>query len=197
VIVDDKGGLANVVVFLEPAPGQHLDFKVPDSPAILTEKELEFSPHVLAVVVGRALEIRNEDNAPDEVRSTWARNLPFDYPLPPHGVHRIPALRDAELLSVKSIAHYYMGAFIYVLDNPYFAVTREDGSFTIDTRGLPDGEYNFKAWQEAYSYLPPQKVVIKDGKSATPLRFVFDADRWGRRTRRATTVPSPTTTPSK
>ena len=39
-----------------------------------------------------------------------------------------------------------MKAYIAVFDHPYFAVTGEDGKFTI--KGLPAGTYEVEAWHE-------------------------------------------------
>lgn len=37
-----------------------------------------------------------------------------------------------------------MHAWAFAAENPYVAMTREDGSFSID--GLPPGGYELKAW---------------------------------------------------
>jgi hypothetical protein len=66
-----------------------------------------------------------------------------------------------------------MLAYVRVLDNPYFAVTGDDGSYKIDTRGLPDGEYELVFWQEKYLE-KTEKVNLKDGKA--DVNFSYDAD---------------------
>jgi len=41
-----------------------------------------------------------------------------------------------------------MTAYLYVSTNPFFAVTGEDGSFTI--KDVPAGKYTIEAWHEKY-----------------------------------------------
>ena len=68
-----------------------------------------------------------------------------------------------------------MKAIIRVFDNPYFAVSNEQGNYSIDTTGLPDGTYTVQAWQEVYHDSKPQQVEIKGGKAAKPVDFKYDA----------------------
>jgi hypothetical protein len=53
-----------------------------------------------------------------------------------------------------------MRAFISVLPNPFFAVTKEDGSYEI--KGLPAGEYEVEVLHGKVKGTT-QKVTVKDG----------------------------------
>jgi len=66
----------------------------------------------------------------------------------------------AETFRVKCEVHGWMGAYIGVFEHPFFAVTGEDGSFTI--KGLPAGEYTLEAWHEKYG---TQTLKVKVGGS--------------------------------
>ena len=46
----------------------------------------------------------------------------------------------------KCDVHGWMNAYVGVLDHPYFAVTKPDGSFSIPN--LPPGSYTLAAWHE-------------------------------------------------
>ena len=50
------------------------------------------------------------------------------------------------MIRVKCNIHGWMHAFIGVVDNPYFAVTGDDGTFEL--KNVPPGEYTIEAWQE-------------------------------------------------
>jgi hypothetical protein len=50
------------------------------------------------------------------------------------------------LIPVKCNQHPWMKAYIGVLKHPFFAVSAEDGSFTI--KGVPAGKYTVAAWHE-------------------------------------------------
>ena len=50
------------------------------------------------------------------------------------------------MVPFKCDVHGWMNAYVGVLDHPYFAVSKEDGSFEI--KGLPPGTYTIEAWHE-------------------------------------------------
>src|SRR3989338_5892733 len=47
-------------------------------------------------------------------------------------------------IPLKCDVHFWMTGYLHVLAHPFFAVTGEDGSFTIP--GLPAGTYTLEAW---------------------------------------------------
>ncbi len=51
------------------------------------------------------------------------------------------------MIPVKCNIHPWMRSYISVVDNPFFAVSAEDGSFTI--KGLPPGTYTIEAIHES------------------------------------------------
>jgi hypothetical protein len=59
--------------------------------------------------------------------------------------------------------HPWMRAYIHVLSNPFFAVTKDDGTYEI--KGLPAGEYEIEALH-AKAGSASQKVTVKDGDAA-------------------------------
>ncbi|MFN3477670.1 MAG: carboxypeptidase-like regulatory domain-containing protein, partial [Candidatus Methylomirabilales bacterium] len=52
--------------------------------------------------------------------------------------------------------HREMSAYIVVLQNPFFALTNEEGEFAI--KNVPPGSYTVKAWHEK---LKPQSQEVK------------------------------------
>ena len=76
---------------------------------------------------------------------------------------RIPVeLKRAGTVRVDCDAHGWMEGWIYVVDNPYYAVTGADGKFTISD--VPPGEYKLVAVQ---SFTGPieMPVTVKGGES--------------------------------
>ena len=59
---------------------------------------------------------------------------------------RKPLRASEVLIPVKCNQHPWMKAYIGVLKHPFFAVSGEDGSFTI--KGVPPGTYTVAAWRE-------------------------------------------------
>jgi uncharacterized protein (DUF2141 family) len=57
-----------------------------------------------------------------------------------------------------------MRSYIGVVNHPFFAVTGEDGTFTI--KGLPPGKYTVEAWHEKYGTKDVEITVnAKESKS--------------------------------
>ena len=69
------------------------------------------------------------------------------------------------MIPFKCNVHPWMKAYVGVLSHPFFAVTGDDGSFTL--KGLPPGDYTLEAWHEK---LGTQEIKVtvaaKDSKSA-------------------------------
>jgi uncharacterized protein (DUF2141 family) len=75
-------------------------------------------------------------------------------------------LKRAGLVRVECDAHGWMLGWVYVADNPYYAVTAKDGTFTI--KDVPPGQYALVAWQEHTGEREvPVTVKPKEGVSVT------------------------------
>jgi len=71
------------------------------------------------------------------------------------------------LVPVKCNQHPWMKAYVGVLKHPFFAVSGEDGSFTI--KGVPPGKYTVVAWHEggANGTEKTMQVTVPASGSAT------------------------------
>jgi hypothetical protein len=58
-----------------------------------------------------------------------------------------------------------MLGWVYVADNPYYAITTKDGAFTI--ADIPPGNYTLVAWQEFTG--PTETPITIKAKEATTL----------------------------
>ena len=64
-----------------------------------------------------------------------------------------------------------MRAYFAVIGTGYYAVTSEDGSFTL--RELPPGKYTMTAWHETYG-TRNQEITVAAGQQTT-VNFVYNA----------------------
>ena len=176
VVVGDKGELANVVVSLKGENGKEVKGPMPMKPAVLDQKGCMYTPHVIAMMVGQPLEVKNSDSFMHNVHSLAIDNPSFNFAQPVPSEKKVPSFEKPETITIKCDVHPWMKAYIVVLDNPYFAVSNEDGKYTIDTKGLPDGTYELTAWQEKYGDSKPQQVTIKGGKAEKPVDFTFKSN---------------------
>ncbi len=81
-------------------------------------------------------------------------------------------MKAPEVFKVKCDVHPWMGAFVHVLEHPFFSVTGDDGTFTIT--GLPPGNYTVTAWHESLGEKQQADVKVEEGKPTT-VEFSFEA----------------------
>lgn len=148
----------NVVVYVEKAAGP---FFPPSEPAVIDQEGLKFIPRVLAVLRGTTVAFHNADPVRHNVFTpdgdkynlgTWPTGESRTHVFSRSGVYR-------QLCNI----HLEMAAFVIVLDNPWFAVTDEQGRFRI--RNVPVGSYTLKTWSEKLSPGSAQ-VTVEAGKVA-------------------------------
>jgi len=180
VVADDKGNLANVIVAIKKAEGQDLPADVPKAPAVLDQKGCMYSPHVLAVMTGQDFVVKNDDPFLHNVHSLSTVNPAFNFGQPnKDDGKKADPMKAAEFFRVKCDVHPWMSAYVGVFEHPYFAVSKEDGTFSIPTAGLPDGEYTVQFIHEKFAddveKSPTEKVTVKDGKGEVNHAFKAEA----------------------
>lgn len=179
VIAGDKGELQNVIVYIKPAEGQKLEGPQKTEPVVLDQKGCMYTPHVAAVQIGEPVLVRNSDPFLHNVHSMAIDNPSFNFAQVAVGDKKLDPKYTSvvETFQVKCDVHPWMHAVVRVFDNPFFAVTGEDGKYTIDTKGLKDGTYTVQAWHEVYRDSQPEQVEVKDGKAAKSVDFTFKAKK--------------------
>src|SRR5579884_470599 len=138
----DDDTLANVLVYVNKGlEGEK--FEPPKRPAVLDQVGCMYTPHVVAVMTGQTLEIRNSDATLHNVMCNPRNNPGFNLGMPVKDQVIEKAFNKPELkINFRCFMHPWMSAYVHVLDHPFFAVTQADGTFTI--KGLPPGEYEVK-----------------------------------------------------
>ena len=84
VIVGDKGELKNVVVSIKVDEDKELPGDVPKTPAVLDQKACMYEPHVLAMMVGQDLIVKNSDPFLHNVHTQSAINTQINSGMPQH-----------------------------------------------------------------------------------------------------------------
>lgn len=163
LLVGKKGGLANVVVIVE---GVKSGGKATGAPAaaVLQQEGCRYTPHVQVVAPGATLTMKNADSTLHTVHAYHDGATLFNDVTATSGSQATENLDDPGPISFKCDAgHTWMSAWIYVVDQPYYAVTDPDGAFAID--GLPPGTYTVRTWHERRG-VRTQQVTIAGGKTA-------------------------------
>jgi plastocyanin len=170
-IVAKAGKLANVYVYVKDGLGNKV-YAAPTEPAVLDQKGCRYVPHVLGAMVGQQVEFRNSDPTMHNVhmQPTVGGNQQFDISQPPNGGTTRHAFAKPELMiPVRCNNHPWMQAFLNLAPNPFFAVSGEDGRFTI--HGLPPGTYTLVAVQEQLGQQQSTVTVPTHGTATTDFTF--------------------------
>lgn len=163
VVVNKNETLKNVLVYIKSGlPAK--TYQAPSSKVLFDQKGCEYIPHVVGLMVGQELEIKNSDPTLHNVHSLSKVNPSFNRAQPMKNMVTTEKFDKPETFKVKCDVHPWMGAYIGVFNNPYFAVTGDDGSFTL--KGVPPGEYTIEAWQEKYG-AQTAKVTVGPSGSVT------------------------------
>ncbi len=137
----------------------------------LDQKGCQYIPHVLALQVNQPLDIYNNDQTSHnihplaKVNPEWNKSQPVGAP-PIHAKWEKP-----EFIPVKCNVHPWMHGWHLVLATSHYAVSGEDGTFSL--QGLPPGKYTVTAWQEQFG-TQTQDVTISGTETKT-INFVFKA----------------------
>jgi len=135
------------------------------------QKGCEYLPHVLPMQAGQQLQIFNDDQTSHNIHPLAKTNQEWNKSQPPGSPPIDTKWDKPEFISVKCNIHPWMHGYFVVLKTSHYAVTGEDGNFSIS--GLPPGKYTVTAWQEQYSS-KSQDVTIAGSETKTA-NFVFTA----------------------
>ena len=136
---------------------------------VFDQRNCIFDPHVLAVMKGQKVVVKQDDPGVSHNIHSYLQNLPFNssmatgqtQTIEPKSPERLPGLVVCDI-------HKWMSAYWLVADNPYFAVTDEKGNFEI--KDVPAGTQKVVVWQEATGPVTPgvgEPLDIKAGGETT------------------------------
>ena len=147
-------------------------YDTPKDPVVLDQKDCTYEPHVFALMTNQPLEIRNNDPVAHNIHVLAKVNKQWDHS-EPAGVAPIMESFPKPELAVHVICkiHIGMSAFLFIFNNPYYAVTPPTGAFEL--KNVPPGTYTVEAWQE---HLGTQDQTVTIGpKESKTVSFVFRA----------------------
>ncbi|HTQ54338.1 MAG TPA: carboxypeptidase regulatory-like domain-containing protein [Bryobacteraceae bacterium] len=164
VVVNDNGTLRNAFVWIKSGLPDR-QWPVPATPVELAQDGCMYKPHVIGVMTGQGIEIKNDDPTNHNIHPLPKINPEWNESQPPKGDPKTKSFaREEVMIPVKCNVHPWMRAYIGVVSHPFFAVTGEDGSYTI--KGLPPGSYTLEVWHEKYG-TKDVPITVKAKESAT------------------------------
>ncbi len=166
LIVSRTGKIKNVLVTIE---GIMQGKPWPDLRPRVQNKGGRFVPHFQATRTRGKLEISNEDPVLHNTHAVLRSRTLFNLAQPIQGQVIEKTLKVPGIVQIMCDTHDWMNGWIAVLDHPYYAITAEDGAFTITD--IPAGTYNIEAWHEKLGRQQVQ-VIVKAGE-LTRVNFEF------------------------
>jgi len=175
LLVDKEGGLANVVIYIRVPRGTklpvHPDYEKETAAEVTMDNlHCRFDPHVAMIRTSQTLALKNSDSVGHNTKADCFVNASFNDLIPAGGTVEKKLSEEERLpVQVGCNIHPWMTGYVLVRDNPYMAVTGEDGTFEI--KNVPAGEHEFQMWHEKSGYLAD--VVVK-GTPAKRGRFEIE-----------------------
>ena len=150
-----------VVYLVEVAKGK--EWPEAGKTPVLDNIKCRFEPEVQVIPAG-PLDVLNTDPVLHNTHGYYGKRTAFNLALP-NKDQRIPTeLPRPGVVRVDCDAHGWMEGWIYVVENPYYAVTGADGKFSITD--VPPGDYKLVAVQPFTGPVETQ-VTVAGGQPTT------------------------------
>ncbi|MBH0191667.1 MAG: carboxypeptidase regulatory-like domain-containing protein [Nitrospira sp.] len=174
VTIGSDGGLKDVVVVVEGIEkGKPFTFTDAEVEASLCQ----FIPFVTVVSDKRRVTVFNRDPVSHDIQGYAYDHSGVDIVMHRPALHVsgttdiVQLVKGRKVFTLQCGMHPYMQSWGYAIDNPYYAVTGPNGSFTIGD--LPAGTYHIKAWHPALGIQERDVTVTSNG--TTTLDLLFEA----------------------
>lgn len=173
LVLGDGNTMANILVRVVGGLPAGKTWPAPKEPAVLDQNGCRYEPHVLGIQIGQPFRILNSDGILHNVHSLPKVNKPFNMAMPANRKETTTSFEKAEnVFQVKCDVHPWMSAYIAVTTNPFHAVTKKDGKFSI--ANLDPGTYEIEAWHEKLG-IQKASVTIAAAGDTKPIAFKFTA----------------------
>jgi plastocyanin len=169
VLVAADGALKNVFVYVKSGIDPAYVFDAPATTVELDQKGCRYSPRVLGVQTGQTVEAINSDHTLHNVHALPMANREFNYGLKySERMSRTFSVPEV-MVRFKCDVHNWMAAWVGVVSHPFFAVTSDDGTFSLKT--LPPGTYTVEAWHEKFGTRSATVTIAAGQTQSTTFEF--------------------------
>ena len=124
------------------------------TPAVVVDQiGCEYVPYATVVYKDQKLSFKSSDPVGHNVDFKPFNNGAINPMLPPNGKVDYPIKKGAERRPAAAVCsiHPWMKGFVFIVDNPFAVVTKDDGSFEIT--GVPAGKQQLVLWQSTKGFV--------------------------------------------
>ena len=114
--------------------------------AMVDQRDLMFVPHVSVITVGTTVRFPNNDTVYHNVFAEFDAKR-FDLGMYARGSTKTIKFDKPGMVALMCSVHSEMGAYIMVVDTPYYTISDGSGRFRIN--GVPPGSYVLHVWHES------------------------------------------------
>jgi len=140
------GKLQNAFVYIKEGLEDY-EFPAPKTPVDIYNKGCIYLPHVVGAQVDQPIKLINNDATFHNIHSFAKNQKGWNIGLPFQGMKQIKKFSEPEVaVKLKCDLHPWMIGYVGIVSHPYFFVTGEDGSFSMDN--VPVGDYVLEVWHE-------------------------------------------------
>jgi hypothetical protein len=119
-------------------------------------------PHIQVAPVGSEVLLMNSDPILHTVHARLGQETLFNVGLPKWRTITKRLDRAGVVRIDCDVLHTWMSAAIIVTDSPYYALSDEQGMFSIE--GLPFGDYQMEVWHERLG-TRKQKLTLREAET--------------------------------
>jgi hypothetical protein len=150
-------GIQFALAYIANPKGKNADLEkatIKDHPKVeMDQKNCEFIPHVMGMMKDQEIVFKSSDPVGHNVRYQGFSNGAKNVTIPANGQLSAKLVKEIRPMTVNCDIHTWMSAYLMVFDHPFFAVTDDQGNFTI--KGVPAGQQNLVIWHERVGYVTP------------------------------------------
>jgi plastocyanin len=128
---------------------------------IMDQRNMKFTPTVVAIVVGETVDFPNNDNSWHNVYSKGGAN-DFDLGLYAPGKTRSKKFDKPGVSRILCNAHPNMEGFIVVKDHPFFSTTDSRGNYEI--KNVPLGKVRVEIWHPNLEVRTEMIEIVRTGE---------------------------------
>lgn len=164
LVLGEGNTMGNVFVHIKKGLSQ-TSYPTPAEEVVIDQKGCEYHPHVAGVMAGQTVKVLNPDGTLHNVHVLSKINPEANVAMPKFRKDITMKFDKPEFMfALKCDVHPWMGAWMSVMSHPFFAVTKDDGKFTI--ANLPAGTYEVEAWHEKLG-TKTATITVAEGDNAT------------------------------